>query len=263
MVAAAAVWIAAAAGACRRPSSIAAADIETSIDRGLSFLRRDRSDLSALVVLDYLQRKYALPRDLAFAAMRSPAAADADRLRAWGRFVGADRPDDVAPLPPLADDPTVEEVVIHALDCDLTPLPPSFPARLERFARRGDYEATHAALALKLAGDRSCPLDSSATSALRAKLRQRILEIIEKRPNDVRFEALDVHYEAAAIFQDLLGERDLPAGVVAKLIREQQPDGGWRPAPDQPSRPHPTALAIWALLAHIHPDAPTIRFARR
>ena len=235
--------------------------VEASVRRGLSFLGRDRSDLSALVVLDYLHRKYGLPSDFAFEATH-PGGGDDDKLRTWGRFVGDDRLRDVSLLGRLRGDPSVEEVVMHTLYCDRSPLPPTFVAQLKRFAQRGDYQNTHGVLALKLASDNECPLDPTLVDGLKATLRAGLQEIARRMPADARFEALDVRYEALAVYEDFLGERDAPTSAIARLLAEQQPDGGWKPAADQSSRPHPTVMAVWALLARLQPDAPSIHFAR-
>jgi hypothetical protein len=233
-------------------------NLDASIDRGLAFLARDRSDLSALVVLDYLQRKYSLTRGFAF---EQTFRGGDDGLRHWGRFVGRAQARQEATLAPLSADPSVEEVVERALNCDVAPTPPTFFALLDRFAARGDYEATHAALAAKLARDNGCET-SAAADALDNRLRERLRAIVERQPRDRRFEQLDVGYEALAMLEDFLGDRAEPASVFAKVAREQNEDGGWRPAPDQNSRPHPTVLAVWALLARAHPEAARVRFAR-
>jgi hypothetical protein len=238
------------------------ARLDAAVARGLAYLRRDRSDLSALVVLDYLQRRYALAGDLAFVETRGPGEDDDARLRTWGRLVGLERRLAPNALGPLAGAASVEDVVMHALYCDRVPLPPTFVDFLRAFAERGDYELTHAPLALALARDNGCPLDEAAVVALEARLRAQLRALIGRPRGDRRFEPLDVRYEALAVLEDLLSARDVPDAWLADLVSEQQPDGGWRPAPDGSSRPHPTVLAVWALLARRHPDAPRIHFAR-
>jgi hypothetical protein len=242
-------------------AAISDARIDDAIERGLTYLRRDRSDLSALIVLDYLQRRYGLGADLAYARTEERPN-DANRLRTWGRFVGDDRRAEPAALRPFTGASTIEDMITHTLYCDRAALPSSFVPILRAFAARGDYALTHAPLALKLARDNGCPVDDVAALALEKSLREQLRGLLLRRARDRRFEALDVRYEALAVLEDLLAERAPPQGAVTSVLAEQQPDGGWMPAADQRSAAHPTVLAVWALLAWRHPDAPVVHFAR-
>jgi hypothetical protein len=233
-----------------------------AIARGLSYLRRNPSDVSALVVLDYLQRKYGLPADLAFHSLYA-GPLDTDRLRVWGRMVGENRLVNEASLGSLTPDPGVEPMVMHALYCDRYPPPANYGQLLERMAARGDYELTHASLVLKILRDNRCDLPGATGAGLAEKIRLEMRELVDRAPRDPRYQELDVRYEALAFLQDFSADRSIPDAQFTKLVREQQRDGGWKPQPDQPSRPHPTVLAVWVLLARGHPDAPEIRFARR
>lgn len=243
----------------RSPDAVTPAQ---AIERGLSYLRRHPSDVSALIVLDYLQRRYALPAGLAFEATRPPGADD-PRFTVWGRFVGRDRLVDDRALGALGPSAGIEEIVMHALYCDRFPLPASYGGLLRDLAERGGYELTHAVLALKLARDHGCALDGFALAQFEERARRRLRVLIERTPEDTRFEDLDVRYEALAILQDFLVDREVSLPTIARLLAEQQPDGGWRPAADQPSAPHPTVMAVWALLTSVHPGAAEIPFARR
>jgi len=245
----------------KNSAAISDARIDDAIERGLAYLQRDRSDLSALIVLDYLQRRYGLGAELAFARTEERPN-DAKKLRTWGRFVGDDRWAEPMALGPFTSASTIEDVIAHTLYCDRVALPSSFVPILRAFAARGDYALTHAPLALKLAHDNGCPVDDVAAMALEKLLRQQLRGLILRRPQDRRFEALDVRYEALAVLVDLLAEREPPQGAVTSVLVEQQPDGGWMPAADQRSAAHPTVLAVWALLAWRHPDAPVVHFAR-
>jgi hypothetical protein len=233
-----------------------------AIARGLAYLRSDPSDLSARIVLDYLQRKYALPADLAYDA--TPRSDEEDRrLRVWGRFVGADQHPEEAALGELPDDgaaPAIEAMVMHALYCDRFALPAAYGELIARLAVAGDYELTHAVLAMKLAADRGCAVRVQG-AARPADLARRTRALVSRPPGDPRFEPLDVRYEALAVLEDFLADGG-PPGAIARLVAEQQPDGGWRPSADQASAPHPTVMAVWALLAWTRPGAPEVAFAR-
>jgi len=252
--------------AAPEPGVTAVGSPAQAIERGLAFLRRSRSDVSALIVLDYLQRAYALPGELAFEAMHGFAAhgsGDDDPLAVWGRFVGDDRLADSARLGELTADAGLDAMVMHALYCDRFALPAEYGEMLLRFAERGNYELTHAALALALVRDHGCPLQGIDIPMFEQHMRQRCLALFQRAPEDPRFEELDVRYEALAILQDFLRYRSVAPSEIARLLGEQQPDGGWRPEADQPAAPHPTVMAVWALLAWLHPAAPPHPFARR
>jgi hypothetical protein len=233
-----------------------------AIQHGLAYLRSNPHDVSALIVLDYLQRAYELPADLAFETTRT-GAGDEPRLLMWGRFVGDDRLTDAAALGALTADAGIEEMVMHALYCDRFLLPATYGELLQRFAKRGDYELTHAALAVKLIRDHGCSLQGIDLAAFEDKLRQRSVELVKREAGDARFEERDVRYEALAILQDFLEHRTISSSEIAGLLAEQQADGGWRPQADQPSAPHPTVMAVWALLAWTHTEVRGCRFARR
>lgn len=232
-----------------------------AIERGLLYLRRDHSDLSAAIVLDYLQRKYTLPSDLAFARLDTASATD-PRLRVWGRLVSQDQLCDPTALGAWGDQLSIDDVVMRALYCDRFQLPADYGKALQRFVGRGGYELTHAALALRLLHDNGCTLASGDVPSLSKQIQARMVMLLSRTSPDPRFEELDVRYEALAFLQDFLSERDLPKSEFDRLLAEQQPDGGWRPQGDQPSRPHPTVLALWALLAHAQAGAPAVAFAR-
>jgi hypothetical protein len=251
-----------------RSLRVVSADAERdAIARGIEFLSQNRghvgatSDLAALVVLDYLRRKYALPADLAFDRARDGAAFP-DRMRTWGRFVGDRRPVDAESLGSLQGDPQIEELVAHALHCERFPLPAAYGALIARFADRGGYELTHAALALVLVRESGCSPGDGLPADIDDRLRRGMLALLDRRPADPRFEELDLRYEALAFLEDFAGERGIADDAIARVLVEQQPDGGWRGEADHGSRLHPTVLAVWALLAHLHPDAPRTSFAR-
>jgi hypothetical protein len=247
--------------AVRGPSAAARPGAAGAIERGLSYLRRNRSDLSAAIVLDYLQRRYALPSDLAFARLHAALATDA-RLRVWGRLVGKDQLRDPTALGAWGDQLSIDDVVMRALYCDRFQLPADYAEALQRFVGRGGYELTHAALALRLLHDNGCTLASGDVRSLGEQARASMVILLSQTPPDRRFEELDVRYEALAFLQDFLSEGNLQEGQFDRLLAEQQPDGGWRPQSDRPSGPHPTVLALWALLARAQAGAPGMAFAR-
>lgn len=243
-------------------TAIAADAPAEAISRGLSYLRQDPSDVSALIVLDYLQRKYALSAELAFETTHA-GTDDDSRLAVWGRFVGTDRLSDEISLGFLTRGAEIEEVVMRALYCDRFALPAAYGGLLQRFAERGGYELTHASLAVKLMRDNGCTVDGIEVPDFEEQLRRRTIDLIHRAPQDRRFEELDVRYEALAILEDFLIHRNVAPSEIARVLAEQQSDGGWRPTADQPSAPHPTVMAIWALLAWTHSEAAEIPFARR
>lgn len=208
------------------------------------------------MVLDYLRRKYRLAGDLAFERLSPRAAAS---LGPWRRFIepGASP----GRLEPLTDRPTTEVVVFRALYCDRAPPPLNFGSRLDRYATAGGYEGyelTHAALALKLLADNGCLLAPRDRRAIEASAEAGMMDLVRSRSS-----RRDVVYEALAISQDLLGVRSFDDAVFSSLLAEQQSDGGWPASVGSGSAPHPTVLAIWALLGRLHPEAAQTSFGRR
>jgi hypothetical protein len=201
--------------------------------------------------------------DVAFDAR--PRTDEQDRkLRVWGRFVGADQRPEQAALGAFPDDgavPVIETMVMHALYCDRFALPASYGELIARLAVGGDYELTHAVLAMKLASDRGCAVAVPGT-ARPAELGRRTRALALRPTGDPRFEPLDVRYEALAVLEDFLADSSVPKDAIARLVAAQQSDGGWRPSADQSSAPHPTVMAVWALLAWTRPGAPEVPFAR-
>ncbi len=251
-----------------RPAGNLVSDTEGSLDpldpieRGLSYLRANRSDASALIVLDYLQRKYGLPPDLAF-DRTCAGPIEGEKRRFWGGFLGRGQAIDDGFRTALPALPPTDQLVLRALYCDRVQLPSGYGALVGTFIARGGYDLTHASLALKLVHDNGCPLDPAEDRDVGERLRSRLLRLVDAAPVDPRYEELDVRYEALAFLEDFMKERALVGERFVRLVSEQQEDGGWKPQPDRPSEPHPTVLAVWALLARAHPDAPELHFARR
>ena len=182
----------------------------------------------------------------------------APALGPWRRFIehGTRR----TSLEPLSDRPTTEAVIARALHCDQTPVPANFGSLLERYATGGGYEGyevTHAALALKLLADNGCSLSPADARSVRSSVELGLIDLVRAWSS-----RRDVVYEALAIGQDLAGIRSLGDDVFSTLVAEQLPDGGWAPRQGSASAPHPTALAIWALLARLRPNADATPFAR-
>jgi hypothetical protein len=245
-------------------TNVRSVDVARAIDRGLSYLRSDRSDPSALVVLDYLQRKYALGSDLSYENM---AHGHGEALGTWARFVGGDPPVNEDMLGSLQGRPGTETFVNHALYCDRFPLPSDFGVLLRRYVMDGAYEGyeqTHASLTLKLIRDNGCRLGMDEAD-LRGIVWRGLLDVLDGDGEAPLSQAArrDVRYEALAFLQDFAGNRDVEEARFSNVLSEQRADGGWGPEVDRPSKPHPTVLAVWALLAHAHSNTPEVPFARR
>ncbi len=245
-----------------------------ALERGVSYLRGHRAssvepvaDVSALIVLDYLQRKYALASDLAFASAGSAVAAGmaggTEGEQLWVRFLdSAAGATDGAALQPLTEPPQIEAVVMRALYCDRFSLPANYLELLEQLADAGGYSLTHAALARKLACDNGC-LSAAAAATLDERLTRGLHALLERPSVNPRYEELDVRYEALAVLLDLVDNRAVTDAEFDRVVAEQLSDGGWKAEADHGSSLHPTVLALWALLARENPRAPRISFARR
>jgi hypothetical protein len=174
----------------------------------------------------------------------------------FGRLVGRGLEGDSSLADRLRATQGTDAFVGRALYCDIEPLPPEYRETLERSVLRGGYELTHVSLALKLARDNGCHISGELEVRQHAVERMRVL--IRSASTELAQER-DVRYEAMALMGDFEKER-FDDEVVARLMREQQADGGWKPAADGPSHPHSTMVALWALLAHSYSGAAEVPF---
>jgi hypothetical protein len=221
-----------------------------AIARGAAFLRESEPDQAVLISLQYLQRRYP---------QAPPLTSDRMRPRPDGlfaRLVGRGLQGDSLVTERLSTVQGTDAFVARALYCDIEPLPPQYRDMLESAVLNGGYELTHVSLALKLARDNHCRIPGErqvrehAVEGMRAFIRNPPPELAHER---------DVRYEAMAFVQDFENE-GLDSEVVARLLREQQADGGWTPAAGCPSHPHSTMVAVWALLACSWPQVAEVPF---
>jgi hypothetical protein len=223
-----------------------------AVERGEAFLRTHPPDPVTLLALDYLERKYGLPGDLSFEAMRA-GQPEPGVFPVFARIAGDRRPVDPESFASLV---STDWALAYALHCDELPLPPDYEGRLRKLTDAGNYDATHALLALKLLRDNGCEARVPGAGVLEARLRSILRTLAATAAPDLRS-------EAAAMSEDLLGERDGEGATVRWLLATQRRDGGWAPSEPGPSNPHTSLVAVWVLLGWAHPDAPRVSFARR
>jgi hypothetical protein len=229
--------------------------LSAALHRGLNFLAHNEDDLSARILLSYLQRRFKLSEAFAFRSLRREALGE---HQLWGRFVGLMPEAIQQSLDALKGGVNTDQLVMPALYCDVVALPRDFSRELSRFADRGGYDLTHAYLARRLLGDLNC-LDAGDSSFRSiAELERSLLAMLRDSLKRSQFDELDVQFEALALLLDRPGAPRPPEIVLQMVLLEQHDDGGWPAARDAPSSAHPTALVVWALLCLLRPDAPTL-----
>jgi len=148
---------------------------------------------------------------------------------------------------------SLDRTTVTALYCDRLPPPEGYADLIRTEAAAGDYQLTHAVMALAWIRDNECP-DPVPLVEVEGWM-ARLAALARSRP------AHDVGLEAAALLAYMGEGGRLPADHLAAVLAAQQPDGGWRPCPAPPCDPptglrpeaaashwHPTALALWLLL---------------
>ena len=140
----------------------------------------------------------------------------------------------------------VDRFTIEALYCDQFPLSDGYETLLQQMIAKGGYELTHVALAIEWLDENRC--DPRPPPALRTQVAERMAAgvRIDGRLDDFELES--------AAFLYYLGRGDLvPRGFAASLVEAQNADGGWAEewpgTGESASNWHPTAMALWILLA--------------
>lgn len=231
-------------------------ELRHAVAKGLAYLGTDQEDLSARIVLDYLQRRFQLRAELAF---QPDARAMLSERPLWGRLVGV-MPEE--PSEALSDvgNNTTDRIVMPALYCDIVPLPGDFVSTLTRLGNSGGYELTHVYLTQRIVEELGCIEVSDPMLRSFSELEGLLLRAIRASQAQSTFENLDLQYEALALRSDRR-EASRPSGeLLWKLIREQRDDGGWPAARDASSSAHPTVMAVWALLCALTEDRQPVGF---
>lgn len=224
---------------------------EAVIGRGLSWLQQPSADVKPFqwLLINYLQRKFALDPALSASRELPPQTeGEAARYQVYHRIIA---PNDLPSSLPLADEAPVDQMVMMAMHCDHIALPAHFDQLVSRSIAAGGYSLTHAALSLQRLRENGCSLPGDQIN----KLRQRATTSIAATVGDKGPQS-DWGYEAVALLFDS-GRRDLVRpSWIAQIAQQQQADGHWGGSVGTNGNDHTTVLALWAVLAFTHPNAP-------
>jgi hypothetical protein len=107
--------------------------------------------------------------------------------------------------------------------------------------KKGGYELTHVAIAIRWLEENGC---EPHLPALRAEVADAIAAGVRSDPH-----VDDVELESAALLYYLGRPELVPADFPLSILPAQRGDGGWAALPDDPrSDWHPTMFALWVLL---------------
>jgi hypothetical protein len=155
----------------------------------------------------------------------------------------------------------IDRMTAVALHCARIPLPDHWIDVLRAANGAGGYALTHAALAGEWTREQGCA-EAADIAALQREQSDALVALIERRDSlSAEFGTpTDLWIEAIAML-DYLGTHPIQPSWIDALLAQQRSDGGWPVSPTAAnSNPHPSALALWVLHAHLRPDAKRIRW---
>jgi hypothetical protein len=211
-----------------------------AVDQGVAFVvpQLGLIDVASASLFDYLYRNWGVAglsgvREQAEQRARQGGLVDDEALLARLVLEGSAVPDI-----PEGTEPTTE-VLAAALHCDEREMDSADLGRLRRLVRGGEYETTHAALAIGWMGELGCPVPEG----LRQEAIDRVSAELTNSPSGP---ITDLATEQSALLV-YLGEASLvPDDWTTRVLNAQRPDGGWGEEPG-PSTWHMTLLALWTL----------------
>lgn len=133
-----------------------------------------------------------------------------------------------------------DRLIISALYCDRLGLPPDFADVMQRAVRQGGYGLTHAVLAWAWIQDNNYELE--LPEGLLEEMFAGAAAMIDEDPTSVD----DVKLEAGAFLCMARQSARVNPDFVQRVVRFQNPDGGWGPVND--SNWHATILALMIML---------------
>lgn len=210
------------------------------------------------LLMDYLRRRFGagIPPDLVDQARVVAAEGEgASQMRVYLRLVDPDVTITRTDLDSLEDE--VDRITGPALACDQVPLPDGYLELLQRAVDLGEYERTHAVLALQWLREHDCIGEATARD-LSDRWAGALVESVESE-RAVGNGAGDLAIEAMAMLA-YSGHADrIEEDWAADVIAVQRPDGSWRHgSAGGAGSPHATVLAVWLLSELANPDtAPT------
>lgn len=226
--------------------------LQAAQNRGEAYLVGDLPNMqpSDQLFLDYLQRTYQAPA--AFSVRQTPIVASKEQTISAAEMKAVMKM--AYPTQKLSQLPAGSSLLAHAMQCDGVALPADYGKQLTEMVQGGGYQTTHAAIAIKITNELGCKTNVATASLIERSLNecQKIAATGSNIP--------DLRYEAMAVLA-LYGKTDMiQDDWTARLLREQNQDGGWPYGYDtSASKHHSAMLALWVLYALQNPTPQTNR----
>ena len=223
--------------------------VSASITGAVNYLQQ-ATHPHALMFMTILHRRFRI-KEFADAGQRYDAVLPEQPpdqqpvLRVFRRIFDADNP-----IVPEDWDHVIiptDRLIISALYCDRLGLPPEFADAMQRAVSQGGYGLTHAVLAWAWIQDNNYRLD--LPPALLEQMFSGAAAMIDEDPTSVN----DVKLEAGAFLCMARQSSRVNLEFVERVVRFQNPDGGWGAIND--SNWHATILALMIVLHVRFPDA--------
>jgi hypothetical protein len=143
----------------------------------------------------------------------------------------------------------IDSFTVRTLWADSLTINKAFLKRLQTFSTGGDYELTHAYLALIWLGEHQHRICKTVFyKKLYTDFETKIIAFLDhKKPN----EWLDIHSEALALLAYKNGLKYFKNDYIAAALRAQTPEGAWQTSEYDPKpTAHAAALTLWLLCEH-------------
>ena len=225
------------------------AAVQQSIVNAINYLQK-ATHPHALMFMTILHRRFGI-KEFADAGERYDAVLpqqppeDIPVLRVFRRIFDANNP-----IVPEDWDHVIiptDRLIISALYCDRLGLPPEFADAMQRAVSQGGYGLTHAVLAWAWIQDNNYKLE--LPEGLLEEMFSGAAAMIDEDPTSVN----DVKLEAGAFLCMARQSARVNLEFVERVVRFQNPDGGWGAIND--SNWHATILALMIVLHVRFPNA--------
>lgn len=231
-------------------------DLTEAAQRAETYLqeRGTALDPAMVLILDYLDRRFALPwvrpavaraRELKDGCAEQPGATPdackASRIPdAFTRLIDPTArltPEQIAALPN-----TLDMFTATGLYCRTNGLPATFLQDVEGRLLKDDYDPPHAALGLQWAIEQGCLDPGTAdVAAVRERVLDGLVEVAEDVPQDRAIESV-------ALLAYTGGWARVRRAWLQTIAGAQRKEGGWGEPGQALSNDHTTTLALWVLL---------------
>lgn len=238
--------------------------ISASIEQAHTFLSDTTQVLDCYVLLHYINRQYGgmpwvLDREQAMRRITETYKNNDDE---WYYFLRLTDKETRCPTWQDVQDVTspIDSITLQALWSDkLHPIKSDFYRSLIKMSQAGSYDLTHAVLACiwleetKYASVENDPVFAETKLLLINKIKNELLHKVSFW-NDVEIEAVALLLYAGEY-------SSVKREWITQIIEQQRADGGWSfDQGTEPSIPHTSALAIWALEQYRNKTASNTRW---